>query len=248
MIGIQYDQYSFSLKEWVGYIALGLALDAMVAYLFYRSIIAFILLLPLVVVFLKNKRKELLALRLKNLSVEFKEAIMAVSASLNAGYSVENAFIEAGSDLKNMFGKSSPIVKEFVYMAGRIRANENVEDILMDLAKRSGLEDVKDFADVFITAKRSGGDLNNIIRRTAYHIGDKIEVKRDIDTLMSAKKMEQNVMNVIPFLIILYMSVNSPGFLDPLYGNVLGVLVMTGCLMVYGLAIFLSSKIVSVEV
>lgn len=248
MSGIRYDRYIFSVKEWIGYIFMGLLLDAMVAYLFYRSFVAFMLLLPLVFIFLKNKKQELLNKRLKSLSVEFKEAIMAVSASLNAGYSVENSFIEAAKDLKNLFGKSSAIVKEFAYMTGRIRANENVEDILMDLADRSGIEDIRDFADVFVTAKRSGGDLNNIIRRSAYHIGDKIEVKRDIDTLMSAKKMEQKVMNVIPFMIILYMNFNSPGFLDPLYKNIFGVLIMSVCLGVYGLAIFIAARITSVEV
>ena len=40
-------------------------------------------------------------------------------------------------------------------------------------------------------------------------------------------------MSVMPFGIILYMSLTSPGFLEVLYGNLFGVAVMTGGLAVY---------------
>ena len=248
MKGIDYEKYKMSPRELLTYLLLGIGADAMVSYLFYRSIIAFAIFLPGVLIFLKKKKEELAAKRRRETALQFREAIMAVSASLGAGYSVENAFIEAAKDLKNMFGKKAPIVIEFRSMAGRLGANETLETILADLAARSGSEDIKDFADVFITAKRTGGDLVSIIRKSAFHIGDKIEVKRDIETLMSAKKMEQNVMNAVPFFIILYVSINSPGFLDSLYHNPLGVAVMTGCLGAYAGAFLLAKKIVSIEV
>ncbi|MFR4625667.1 MAG: hypothetical protein ACLT8Y_03130 [Dorea formicigenerans] len=37
--------------------------------------------------------------------------------------------------------------------------------------------------------KRSGGNLMSIIRNTADQIGDKIDVKREIDTMLAAKNM-----------------------------------------------------------
>ncbi len=245
---MRYDRYIFSAKEFIWYLLEGLAIDGMIAFLLYRSVIAFAILLPIVAVFLKRKERALMKNRQRELTLQFREAISAVSASIGAGYSVENAFIEAGKDLRNLYPAKAPIVQEFAQIEGRLLANETIEQILMDLAKRSGSEDIRDFADVFITAKRSGGELPAIIRRTAGHIGDKIEVKREIDTLMSAKKMEQNIMNVIPFFIILYVSLNSPGFLDVLYGNVMGIAIMTVCLVMYVLAWLLAEKIVSIEV
>ena len=245
---IRYDSYRFSPREFLICLLTGTGMAALTAYLFYRSFIAFLLFLPGVWLYMKKQRGVLMEKRKSEVALQFREAIMAVSASLGAGYSVENAFIEASKDLGTLFGKDAPIVLEFKNIAGRLGANETLEVILEDLAARSGAADIRDFADVFVTAKRTGGDLVSIIRKSASHIGDKIEVRRDIETLMSAKKMEQKVMNVIPFFIILYVSLNSPGFLDSLYHNLIGILVMTGCLLAYGGALLLAEKIVSIEV
>lgn len=180
--------------------------------------------------------------------MQFREAILAVSASLNSGYSIENAFCEAGKDMEVLYGKKEMIVKELRLLSGRLSANETLESILLDFSERSGLEDIRDFTQIFVTAKRSGGNLNEIIRRASHHISEKIEVKREIDTLMSAKKMEQKIMNIVPFLMLLYINFSSPGFLDVLYGNMAGFLIMTMCLAVYAAAYGTAQKIVSIEV
>lgn len=245
---IDYGDYKFTFREIVMYSTMGAGLIALIAYVFYRSAAAFFLLLPAMYYYMKMKKRELMEKRKKELGMQFREAILAVSTALGAGYSVENSFVEAEKDLRNLYGRHAAITREFSYISGRLSANETLEGILKDLAKRSGIEDIKDFSDVFNTAKKTGGDMVSIIRKSAFHISDKIEVKREIDTLMSSKKMEQNIMNVVPIMIILYVGVNSPGFLDALYHNFVGAAVMTVCLFVYLSAYFMAKKIVSIEV
>ncbi len=97
-------------------------------------------------------------------------------------------------------------------------------------------------------AKKSGGDLLLIIRSTVRTIREKIEVQNEIQTMMSGKRLEQKVMNIIPFGILLYVRLTSKGLLDAMYGNMLGITVMTACLAVYFAAVFVAGKIVSVEV
>lgn len=244
----RYDNYKMTTQEYFIYISQGVLAAAFIAWLFYRSIIAFFLLLPLIYFYIRRKKKYLAAENQKELSLQFKEAILSVSASLDAGYSIENAFIEASKDLRNLYSATDIIVLEFSFIEGRLSANESLEKILRSFAERSGIEDIIDFSDVFITAKRSGGDLNAIIRKAAYHISDKIDVKREIDTLMSSKKMEQNIMNMVPFLIILYISISSHDFLDVLYNNITGCTIMSLCLILYAAAFFLAEKIMDIEV
>ena len=55
-------------------------------------------------------------------------------------------------------------------------------------------------------------------------------------------------MNVIPFGIIIYLRVFSPGFLDPLYGNPAGILIMTVSLMIYVGAFCWSQNITDISV
>lgn len=229
-------------------LGIGFLIDGVISYVFYRSFLAFIILSPCIAFIIKYGKNEILRKKKRELSHQFKEAIMAVSTSLNAGYSIENAFIEAAKDMKIMYGNSAVITKEFNLISRKLSANEVLEAILNDFGKRSGIEDIQDFSDVFMIAKRSGGDMNAIIRKTAYHISEKIDVEREIETIMSAKKMEQNIMNIIPILIILYLNISSPGFLDILYHNLIGIVAMTGCLVLYVFAFFLSQKIIKIEV
>ena len=66
-----------------------------------------------------------------------------------------------------------------------------------------------------------------VLDNTAIRLRDKMEVMEEIEACLAAKKMEERIMGCMPCGIILYLRLLSPGFLDPLYGNVLGAAVMT---------------------
>lgn len=96
--------------------------------------------------------------------------------------------------------------------------NLTFEDALGDFAARSGLDDVKNFADVFLAARKSGGELMRIITRTAEIIGEKIRIQEEILTATASKRMEQRIMSGIPVLIVIYIELTSPGVLwDSVY-------------------------------
>jgi tight adherence protein B len=60
--------------------------------------------------------------------------------------------------------------------------------------------------------------------------------------------MEANIMKGIPVLILIYLSLSSPGFLSPLYHNVFGVIVMSVLLLFYLGAYLVIERIVAIEV
>ena len=126
--------------------------------------------------------------------------------------------------------------------------NVVLERLLYDFGCRSHVPDILQFADVFLIAKRGGGNMTEIIAGTADMIEQKTAVDKEIQVLLSAKKMEQKIMNMIPFLIIFYISLTSKGFFDVLYHNAVGIVVMTICLAVYLAAFMLSRKLVEIEV
>ena len=108
--------------------------------------------------------------------------------------------------------------------------------------------DIQDFAEVFAVAKRSGGNMTEIIGRTITVISQKMDVEKEIDVLISAKRMEARIMNMVPFFIIFYISLTSPGFFTPMYHNVFGVILMTVCMGFYAFAYLLSERIVNIHV
>ena len=242
---MNYEKYRLSGAETVIYPALGVLIDILIAWAFYREAAAFfIFLIPVELIFLREVRKILAEKRRYEFSLEFREAILSVQASLVAGYSVENAFIEAQRVMENMYGESI-ITKEFRILTRRLRSNEPLEKILSDMAERSGIEDIEDFANVFSAAKRSGGDFTRIIRRAVDSISDKMDVRRDIRTAISSKKYENRIMEAVPFGIIVYLNLSSSEFLSPLYHNIRGAAVMTVCLGLYGAGFALAEHIMS---
>ena len=53
----------------------------------------------------------------------------------------------------------------------------------------------------------------------------------EVDTIISGKKkMEQRVMSLIPAVIVIYLKVTAKEFIQPLYGNIAGIIIMTVCL------------------
>ena len=228
--------------------AVGAGAAGMAAWLFYRSVwgmllfpAAYLVCVKKYCALQKEKRKE-------QLLMEFKDAMQSASAALLAGYSVENAVSASARDLERMYPEDADIVKEFHYMESQIKVSVPVEELFRSLGERCGIEDMENFAAGFYTAKRTGGDMSGIIQTSARMLGDKIDVKKEIETTLAAKKAEQMVMSLMPAGIILYLKLTSPGFLGVLYGNPFGIAAMTLCLGIYGFSYWLGRKIVDIEV
>lgn len=218
----------------------------LLAYLFYDSWLALPPLLFLLPLMLKKQKRTRTEKLLQELNVQFREGLLAVSAALSAGYSVENAFGEALNDLYFLYPADCTILAEFRTIVNGISMNRNVEELLYAFADRSGLSDVQMFAEVFDICKRTGGDLVSVIQNTAARISEQIDVRREIETYLSAKKLEQRIMNVAPMAILLYVRLASPDFLNGIYKTVSGVLLMTVCLLVYGAAYVWSEHILRI--
>ena len=217
--------------------------------LFYRSLL-WVLLIGTPLCFLQYRR-----LKRKweqqyrwQLNLEFKEGLQGLAAALNAGYSIENAIEESRRDLMVVYGKESLLSWEFQVMLEQLKLNRPVEQVMDEFAARSGVQDIKSFAEVFRTARRSGGNLVEITRTSADRIGEKIEVSREIHTMIAGKQMEGRIMNIVPLGMILYFWICSPGFLDGFYGGIRGRIEMSVFLMIYLAAYLLSEKICRITV
>lgn len=245
---IFYDTYILSSKERLFTFLNAMFLVIFFAYFFYQSMWAVLILWPIGVFYWK-KRKLLLAENRKNqLRNEFQECILLVCNSLKAGYSAENAFIQSIPDVSMMFSHRSDMVMELYMIRQGIRNHTNLEDLLEDFANRSNMEEITEFAEVFRITKRNGGNMPKVLTQTAFMIGEKIEIDRQIQTIISGKRFEQKIMNVIPFFILLYVSVTSPGFFDILYHNLTGIVIMTICLLLYLCAYLLAEKLIQIHV
>lgn len=227
---------------------MGAAIIGVISYLFYESIWASLALLPLLYVWVRIWEKSFAKKKQQQFQVQFKDAIQAVSAALNVGYSVENAWRESAKEMVLMHGESAMISKEFQYMIRQLDMNVTMETVLQEFAERTEDEEVQTFSTIFIMAKRSGGNMMEIIRIAANRVSEKVDRKRELETIISSKKMEFHIMSVIPMAMICYMKISFGSFVHILYGNLPGVFVMSVCLVIYAGAYLIGRKMVEIEV
>lgn len=243
-----YDTYVFTKKEWILYGIQSIGIVTALGYFFYGSVKWAFLLCPLVIVLLKRKQKELCKKRKEDLLNQFKDMLVSLNNSLQAGYSLENALSETYKDMFYFWGEDSLIVKELAYIRVGIKNGRTPEEMLEDLGERSCEEDIFDFANILAIGKKNGGNMNEIVKSGVAVIEEKIETKQEIQTLLSAKKLESKIMSAIPFFIILYIDITSKGYFDTLYQTMGGHIFMTVCLSIYLAAVFLAGRIVEIRV
>lgn len=219
----------------------------MIAWLFYDTWLAAVLFLPFSRPIGRHIRELKRRKRTDEGKIQFRDFLNSLTASMNTGYAVENAFREAYQELAELYGKNSFIPKELARMLHQMKLNRPAEEVLEEFGKRSGLEDARNFASIFKIAKRSSGNLASIMSNTAETIGKKLETQREIQKLIQEKRYEQKIMNLMPLVMILYLRMGNREFMSILYTTLAGRAVMTVCLLLYLLAYYLAERIVNIK-
>ena len=243
-----YRIYKLSILELTEGLFIYFVAAAGISYLFYNSFIPVLFMIPLSVYAMKMFKTSKCEKRKKKLYEEFKDMVQSLSSGLEAGYSFEKAFDGAYEEMVRLHGADSCISLELKGIIKGIKLNENVENLLVDFGERSGVQDISDFSQIISVAKRTGGNMIKIMKRTSENICRKLEVENEIDTLVTSKKFEQRIMTAMPFLIICYLRIANDGYIDILYQNMGGKIIMTICLAVCAFSFVWGRKIINIGV
>jgi tight adherence protein B len=226
----------------------GVGIAVLFGRLFYDSWPAVIIMSPTALIWFVIQKKREREKMCRTAGIQFRDAIFSVLTNLKAGYSIENAFMDSERDMETLYGKKSIICRQINKLNKGLKNNIPLEKLIFTMGNECGNKDIQEFALVFNVAKRSGGNMTEIIERTINVISQKINTEKEIDVLISAKRLESRIMNCVPFFIIFYISLTSPGFFGVLYHNPIGYGVMTVCTAIYIISFLLSEKIVNIKV
>lgn len=229
---IHYTEYHLSLFETVICVVAGSVILGLIGYVFYKNAIAALVLACGGLYYPVIRRKQMIHKRQAQLQLQFKQALASLSSALGAGKSVESAFREALTDLQLLYPDPNAfIVRELETLNRRIENGETIEVALKDWSDRAKLEDIQQFSEVFVTCKRTGGNLVHVIRRTASIIQEKLDIQQDIQVMMAQKRFESKVLTFAPLVVIALLNFSSPDYMEPLYSGT-GLLIMTVALLI----------------
>jgi tight adherence protein B len=238
-----YRKYPMGVKELVPLALIYIGVTAIVSSLFYGSLFPVVLMLPGFIPVKRMAADYKADKRRRRLNLEFKEMLQSLAANMAVGYSLESAIVPVYQELNGIYQGESDIENETILVMKGLELSADVEELLEDFALRSGLDDVREFASMVSVAKSSGGNMIALMRKLAANIDSRMEVEDEIDTMITSKRLEHSIMSVMPFGIVLYLRVCNKGYMDALYGNVVGIAVMTVCLILIILMTMWGKKI-----
>lgn len=245
---IDYEAYEIPIKIKMIYALIAISIVFAIALLFYRNILLAAVLAPIGVLYLKKKKSSIIIKRRNELNLQFKDLLISLSSSLSAGKALEHAFEDALADLYVLYPSDETfIIKETKIIINKLSLNITIEEAMRDFAKRSNIDDIKNFADVIMICKRTGGNLIEAIKNSSGIISDKIEMKQEIETLLSSRKFEQKILNTMPIGMILILSITASEYIEPIFITLQGRVAMTLCLLLLITAFVISNKIMDIR-
>ncbi|MBQ1405458.1 MAG: type II secretion system F family protein [Oscillospiraceae bacterium] len=259
-----YKVYYMSKLEKILYFLLAFAIGAVVGYLFYgglgrdefgqRTTLSWILdiSIPAIVglvagrIFVPTRTKQIRDKNARTLNSQFRDFLEAFNTSIGAGKNVVDSFHAVYDDMRIQFEEDAFIVKELEVILSGMANNFDVEDLMEDLGNRSGNDDIVSFANVFRISYRKGGNLKDTINTTHSILSDKMEIKEEIETMVSASKMEQTVMIFMPVGLIGIMKSMSPDFAAN-FATPAGIASTTIAIGLFIVSYFVGRKILNIK-
>ena len=245
---VHYDEYRMSFYEVLKYLLPFTALLLLVSYVFFDSLLPAALAgIPLAFLFLRHQKKSLAEKRKESLKQQFLSAATLLGDDLRSGWSVENAILRSEGELQALYGEGSDILREWRQMGTKMSLNQTAEEVFGDFGVRSGIDQIRDFSEIFAIVKRGGGQLGDAVSSVSALLSEQFLTEDQIRTVIAQRKLELRIMDLIPIGILLYIRFASPDLLALMYETMAGRLVMTASLAVYIFAVYIAERIIRIR-
>lgn len=260
---INYAEYYMSFAEKISYFLITFVIGGIVGLVFYgglfksdgeatmatyiSNLVVFCIIGGIAAkFFVPAIRNNLKVKRDKKLAKQFMDLLEGLSTSLTAGNTVNDAFINARTDMQGQYSEKDMITQELSEIISGLNNGKTLEEMLTSFGKRSCSEDIENFSNVMSNCYRLGGNFRDVIRKTRNIISDKMAISDEIDTKLASNKLQHNAMCIMPIILVLMLKVSNPAFASNLTSG-LGVFVTTIAIALFVASYFWGRKIINIR-
>ena len=222
-----YTKYHLSKKELGMLVIFVLVLSFILGWLFFDTYLG-VVICPIIFVVLKKALEDYLCeQRLKRIRNQFKDILFFLSSAFASGLHLQDGLESAYTQIKEIHGPKAEMADELHMMVLKLKEVAWGEmELWQDLSRRTGLEDIEDFSEVFAACRDAGGDLIKAVDKAAAMIVEKINVENEMRTMFAQKKTEGRMVGTMPVIMILFLKLTSPGYLNVMYETLPGRIMM----------------------
>jgi tight adherence protein B len=141
--------------------------------------------------------------RLEKLRSQLPDAFDLMARVIRAGQTMSQAQMAIAEEFQ------PPIAGEFSYCFEQQNLGLSTEIALRDLARRTGLLEIKIFVTALLVQQQTGGNLSELLEKLAAVVRDRYRIRGKIKTLTAEGRMQGLVLLFLPpalFLIMLAMN------------------------------------------
>ena len=243
-----YSVCRLSGKQKAAYYGAALGCLAMLGLLFYRSVFAAAALCVLALPLEQVYRSMLAEKRRSALAEGFKDVLYTISGAAASGRQMPSALELAASSAANSAGEHSDICRELTHICTCYRqSHADIGEMLRSFGERSHVAEIRQFAAAYTTCQLCGGDLEEVCRKSASLILDKMSLEEEARSLISQKKIDVILLTAMPPGVLLFLNLANYSYVSVLYETGIGRVVMTLCLLLIISALLWGVKIINIK-
>jgi tight adherence protein B len=192
--------------------------------------------LPFFSVYLKKNR------RMRKFGRQLPDALDLIVRALKAGHAFSSGLRMVADEFDD------PVGPEFAKTMDEINFGVGVPEALINLSNRVDCPDIKFFVVSVIIQRETGGNLAEVLEKISHLIRERFKFYGRIRVLASEGKLSAIVLISLPFVICLMLLLVNPGFLEPLYTDPAGRLLIGAAVILMVMGIFIMKRMISIRV
>ncbi|MGZ8304658.1 MAG: type II secretion system F family protein [Telluria sp.] len=155
--------------------------------------------------------------RLQKIEGQLPEAADFIARALRSGHSFANVLQMVGSELPE------PLAGEFRTAHEEINYGVQLNEALHNLADRIPLTDLRYLVIAVLIQRESGGNLAEILGNISHIIRERLKLIAQVRVLSAEGRMSAWILGLLPFVVVLAMSILNPKYVGVLWNEPAGV-------------------------
>ncbi|MBY5828815.1 type II secretion system F family protein (plasmid) [Rhizobium ruizarguesonis] len=235
--GIKFDAKRFALFAIAGALLTWLVVQVFLPSTLFRvpAFLLICLLVPALVVWRARVR------RMRKFEQKLPEALDVANRSLAAGHPLPAAISLVAREMPD------PIGTEFGILTDELTYGVTLDDALVNLADRVGVEDLNLLAISLSVQAGTGGNLVEILQNLSKTLRDRTLLRAKVRAISSEGRITAIFMSMYPFLLYAMIKILSPTYFDPVWESGHGATVVSVLLAVMAIGNIILYKMVNFE-
>lgn len=173
---------------------------------------------------------------------QFPEALDLLSRAMRSGHGFTSGLSMVSEQM------DSPIKDEFGSVVDEVNFGLSLKEALLNMCERVQIADLKFFSMAVLIQTETGGNIAEIMDNISRILRERIQFKRQVNTLTAEGKISAYILLALPILMFIYFYMTNYDYVSLLWREQLGQYMLAGGIFFQIIGAIVIFKMVDIEV